>query len=329
MNKEIERYIKDKRTTNSDHTSANYKTALGKHFQDFLDQEDYKLEELDTDDIIDLYSFFKNSDLAGSTIKEYLGCIARFLEDTVSKDVAEKVRAFNFDTQSVTEHNLNTQNPILSVEQYMQLCDAAESIRDELVVRLLWETGCRPLELVRVKVSDVERDEETITFHTAKIPADSSRPRKRAVPYSSELNPILREWLDYGGRDKYSTSNSSYLLITERSEQMSANYPSQIIRKVAETAGHLEQYATSQDGTERDIEEKKQYFPNPRHFRNSYITHRVRAGMDLETLRDLAGHHDVSVTARYVQPDTETKKKKNEKYRPKSYSAKHEVARNI
>ena len=46
----------------------------------------------------------------------------------------------------------------LTPEEAHQLVDAAENERDHLFLRLLWETGVRVSEAIRIKPSDIGRD---------------------------------------------------------------------------------------------------------------------------------------------------------------------------
>lgn len=331
-------------TTGSDHTTANYKTALN-HFDDYLEQKDLEESDLDTDDIYGLEEFFTEKELAGSTIDQYLGCVEKYIRDEISEEVADQINNFVFDTQSLTEEKTSTKTPILEKKDYVQLRHFADDTRSELIIQLLWETGIRPLELTKIKIDDIDREEQLIEIETAKIPPKSNRQRTRTVPYSIEMRPTLRDWLDYGDRARYKTaSRSDYLIVTENATQMSSNYVNTLVLQVADKAdlkyAYKETDKETDEGTDEKTDEetdeesdekspKNQYFPNARHFRNSYATHRIWNGMDLETLRSMMGHHDVSVTAKYVKEKDQTLKEKNEHFRPKTSDMTTEVVRDL
>ena len=309
----------------SDHTVGNYKTALN-HFDQYLEEYDLDESELDTDNIYTLYSYFDDLGIAGSTIKQYLGCIEKYVRDVVEEDVADEINEFTFNTQSLTEAKTSTKTPILEKKHYVLLRNSADDTRSELIIQLLWETGIRPSELVKIEIDDIDREEQMIEIETSKIPIDSNRKRTREVPYSIEMRSTLREWLDYGHRARYKTaSRSDYLLVTENATQMTSNYVNTIVLDVAEKADIKYAYKeTEEDSTNS---KKNQYFPNARHFRNSFATYRIWNGMDLETLRSMMGHHDVSVTAKYVKEQSETIKEKNERFRPKTSDLKTELVK--
>lgn len=313
MNKES--YISKKRSkVGSEDTIGNYTTALN-HFENFLEKYEYTIEDLDTTNIHKLYTYFTNKNLAGSTVQQYLTVIQKYVREEVAEEIAEEIATFTFDTRSVTEAQLSTQTPIVTVDQYKQMIENSKDLRARLIVKLLWETGVRPKELSNIQIpQDVDRDKKEITIETAKIPIDSDRPRTRTVHYSVEMKSELREWLDYEGRSKYKTSaRSDYLIVTENSPKITPNYINTIILETAKRAGIKKEYSPNDS-------EKNQYFPNCRHFRNSFATYRNWKGMDLETLRQLMGHHDVSVTSRYVKDDSRKQSEKNDKYRPKIYT---------
>lgn len=313
MNKED--YIDQKRSkVGSEDTLGNYQTGLN-HFEKFLEEYNLTVDTLTTSNIHKLYSYFDNKDLAGSTVQQYLTVIQKYVREEISEDISEEIADFTFDTRSVTEAQLSTQTPIVTVDQYKQMVENAKDLRAKLIVKLLWETGVRPKELANIQHErDIDRDRKEITINTAKIPIDSDRPRTRTVHYSVEMKSELRDWLDYDGRKKYKQSaQSDYLLVTENSPKISSNYINTIILRTAERAGIKKEYSPHNST-------KNQYFPNCRHFRNSFATYRAWKGIDLETLRQLMGHHDVSVTSRYIKEDSREQAQKNETYRPKTYT---------
>lgn len=311
MNKE--NYLKKIRATNgSDHTVGNYKTALN-HLQRYLEKEDIDVDELDQYDIYGFKNYLIDS-VAGSTADQYLTTVQKYLREEVDEDLAEVIKDITINTQSVTERAFDTTTPIIDIDTYKQMVDAATDTRSKLIIQLLWETGIRPQELSNIESEDLDRDNRTITIQTAKIPVDSDRSRTRTVHYSIEMDTVLRYWIDKGGRDKYKTAGrSDYLIVTENSTQIDPNYINTIVSKVAKKADVRREYS-SENST------KNQYYPNCRHFRNSFATYRSWNGMDLETLRQLMGHHSVEVTSRYVKEDREEQSKKNEDYRPKTYT---------
>jgi len=48
---------------------------------------------------------------------------------------------------------------VLSEEDVYRLVEAAETPRDRLIILLLWETGCRPSELLNLRIGDMQFDE--------------------------------------------------------------------------------------------------------------------------------------------------------------------------
>lgn len=329
---EIDLFISDKSTEMKENSIDNYKTALQYHFKNFLEKQDLELEEINERNINNLYHYFKDRDLSENTARLYCGYIAHFLEDELGKyESAKKVRNFNLSAQPLTEQSGKDRRQYVTPEQYNKLLEHCERTLEKIIIALAWETGARPSEMIEIKHErDIDRDARTINMWTAKIPAKSDRKRYRQVPYSRELTPIIDEWLDYGARNKYNTSDSDYLLITERSKQMSANYPNEVLKKVAKRADMIDHYADSPENhPKNDTEKRKQVFPNMRNFRTAYITLRIRNGMDLETARQLVNHHSTEVTAGYVSESDETKRQKNEEYRPQTKSTEREFTRSL
>lgn len=272
-------------------------------------------------------TWLREQGLHDTTIARHADKLTVFIRDGKPKEKADTderedaiiqtLKDIEFSTQSLTEKFTGEETLWVSVDDYIRITDACETTREELIIRFLWETGVRRSELAELTIQRINRDDQVIKVDNKK------NEESRTIPYSDEIKPVLREWIDYGGRDAYKPAkNSQYLIVTQHSEQVQPAYINDIVRRVADRGDVTEIYG--QDAAGRNLS-----YPTAHHFRHAYATHRVANGMSLEILKELMGHHSVEVTSKYVGLKDETKKEANEKHRPKSFDMTTEVARNI
>jgi len=316
--REFVKEVKSKNEGNAN-TEANYRQAfhiLGE-FTEWYDHAD-GWRDLQSVDMYDLVEYLREErNLNDTTIKQHSDNLAHFFNKSDKEDLAEVLRDHKYNTESLSEKFKGKETLWVEVPQYIAIVEACETTREELIIRMLWETGVRTAELSELTLQRIDRDEDVIRIRNKK--SDGTR----SIPYSSEIKPVLREWLDYGGRDAFKTAqNSPYLIVTQNSEQVQPNYINTIVRRVSDRSGVGEVYG--EDAAGRDL-----HYPTAHHFRHAYATHRAAAGMNLEILRKLMGHHSVEVTSHYVGLKEETRKIQNEQARPKTYDRESEILRKL
>lgn len=313
----IKFYKKKKHKDQSPETAKNYREVFFRLEEWFEEQDIDGWEDFEAHQIADFVSRLREENISELTQQRYLQKISGFAQWDEREDIAEETRDYKFTNKTLQELKTGDSVKYLEIPQYKQIVNACESTLEELIIRSLWETGVRRAELADLTIQRVEREDQLYKVHTKKNDGT------RGVPYSSELEPTLMDWLDYGDRDQFGTAgDSTKLIINMHSGNVTPGYINKIVRRVSDRAGVTEVYG--QDAKDRNL-----HFPTARHFRNSYATHRVANGMSLEKLRKLMGHHDVSVTSKYVGVKTDQLREDNERYRPKSYDISNEVARNL
>lgn len=168
----------------------------------------------------------------------------------------------------------------------------APKLRNQLLVRLLFNTGLRRGELASVTMDALDREERTI-----RIPAMKS-PEPRTVTYSEQyVGFLLSRWIDEGYREatRYArTKGSDYLFPTDESEHISGDYIGQMVKRAAKDAGLQKVVATYSDG--RQIHKVTAHT-----LRHSYAVQAVNSGIDVRSLQRLLGHEDLETTMIYLR----------------------------
>jgi len=164
-----------------------------------------------------------------------------------------------------------------SVEQCRALLAAAGTPRDRAMVLLLVCTGIRRGELLGLRVSDLSAD-------LSEVKIRGKGERERLLPVPEQCREVFHNYL--GVRE----TDSRALFTNGANHQIGATTFHRWFRQLLKTAG-LE----NSDLT-------------PHCLRHAYATNLLRAGVDLETIRELMGHSDISVTGRYLSTDPSRKR---------------------
>ncbi|AEH35585.1 tyrosine-type recombinase/integrase [Halopiger xanaduensis] len=173
------------------------------------------------------------------------------------------------------------------------------ALRNEILIRLLWYTGMRSSEIVRVKIGDIDRDEGRIRIYAKKT--DDYRDVWYPV---NRMEPLLNEWLGYrrSALSPYA-DESPYLLLTHQAEQMRASHVSRIVKDAARNAGINEVLYVDAAG-------KKRWKVTGHTLRHSFATHHANV---LETpihiLQDVMGHDKIETTRKYISEDKEAQRR--------------------
>lgn len=177
-------------------------------------------------------------------------------------------------------------------------------VRDQLIIRLLWQTGIRRGEASGLEVDDVDRDEREITIR----PNVAKNGNERIVAYQQTLDGLLKEWLDYGFRDEMSaTADHGRLFVGERGAPLSGKRINEIVIDAADNAGiNRKVYADANAPVDEDGNKIPNRWKisahNVRHGFGTYMVNNTDAG--LWEVSQAMGHSSVEITQRiYVDDD--------------------------
>lgn len=176
-------------------------------------------------------------------------------------------------------------------EEHQKILDEAENRRVEVMLRTLWQTGLRAIELVTLHEDDVELSEKKIHVDTAKDGED------RTLSINLELKNELRKWMSHG-RHQSAYAGSGYLFPTLQSEHMKPRNFIAKVRNLADDAGVQDYNQIHQNGAERAEITVHSY-------RKSFGRRRLVDDPNSSTRRVqlLLGHSDVSTTEGYLELD--------------------------
>ncbi len=165
-----------------------------------------------------------------------------------------------------------------TVEQCRALIGAARAARDRAIILLLACTGIRRGELLALDVSDLAAD-------LSEVKVRGKGERERVLPIPEQCQSGLQDYL------YLRQSGSSALFVNRADSRIGTTTFHRWFRRLLEAAGLGDSSLT------------------PHCLRHAYATNLLRAGVDLETIRELMGHSDISVTGRYLSTDPSRKRK--------------------
>lgn len=151
-------------------------------------------------------------------------------------------------------------------------------VRDKLIVELLFGTGIRLAELLGLQEPDVNRYEQTIRVL-------GKRNKERIIPVNRELMHLLIAYNDLKKIQNFH-NNSLTLIVTEKGL---AAYPKLIYRIVQKYLAHISTH------------DKK----SPHVLRHSFATSLLNHGADLNAIKELLGHANLSATQIYTHNSVE------------------------
>ncbi|MGI4727096.1 MAG: tyrosine-type recombinase/integrase [Janthinobacterium lividum] len=151
-------------------------------------------------------------------------------------------------------------------------------IRDKLIIEILFGTGLRLAELLSIYETDINWYENTI-----KVIGKKSK--ERIVPLNKELLLLTKQYLAVKKNENFD-NNSLKLIVTDTG---SDGYPKLIYRIVQKYLG----YITTQN--------KK----SPHVLRHTFATSLLNNGADLNAIKELLGHANLSATQIYTHNSVE------------------------
>ena len=201
-----------------------------------------------------------------SSLKTYYNFLIRegFIQNNpVSKIVRPKTKKNIPEFISNDNINLLLDSDIFS--------DDFEGIRGRLIIELLYCTGIRRAELIGLRIKDLDFDNNTIKV-------TGKRNKQRIIPYPKTLNNLLKEYLI---KKEEINTDSEHMFLTNSGKQI---YPKLVYRVVNKYISYFS-----------SVKKK-----SPHILRHTFATHLLNNGADINAVKELLGHANLSATQIYT-----------------------------
>ncbi|KAB1192423.1 tyrosine-type recombinase/integrase [Haloferax sp. MBLA0076] len=193
----------------------------------------------------------------------------------------------------------------ISAEEVKLLMDNLCSLRDRLIARIVLEHGLRCSDLQKLKVSNINLDENRIVFYNTK-----SRIWQRAK-INDELALELRHWLEVGRNSSLVDPENEYLLPGTGKKHLSKTCLNEAIVEAAENAGIQEiigkvKLTGAQRPTFSHNREYRVFHRVTLHtLRHTFNQLMIDAGVPREARSAAMGHSSTETTKKYYEHNEE------------------------
>ena len=255
----------------SEHTIKSYTTDL-KQFTSFLSSEFQIIDEINEISFQIIRTWIASLLEKGinprsvnrkiSTLKTYFKFLIRegkLIENPMMKVVAPK-----------SKKRLPVfieEDQIASLLNEVQFEEGFVGQRNKLIIELFYVTGIRLSELINIKISDVD-------FNNQSIKVLGKRNKERIIPLSSQVVNDLNIFIENNQKNKYLFTNLE-------GEKL---YNKLVYRLVNKYIGEIS-----------SVNKK-----SPHILRHTFATHMLNNGADINAIKELLGHANLSATQVYT-----------------------------
>ena len=159
--------------------------------------------------------------------------------------------------------------------------------RDYLMIRLFYQTGMRLSELTNLKDSDINSDS---------IKVLGKRNKERLIPISLEFSKLIEQYKIFKNNEFEKVNE--YLIVSDSGNKV---YEKFVYRKVNYYIGIVS-----------SIDKK-----SPHILRHTFATHMLNNGADLNAIKEILGHENLSATQVYTHNSFEKLKNIHEQAHPR------------
>ena len=164
-------------------------------------------------------------------------------------------------------------------------------LRDNLMLRIMYDTGLRVSEIINLKITDVDTDKNLVKVF-------GKGHKERMVPFGRSVKRELVKYLPKRNKSVPHDLDDGYLLCTNQGTALNRR---NILRKIQIV------------GKKANVEGKRL---SPHTFRHSFAKQFLVSGADLFSLQSIMGHEKLETTRRYVHLLTEDIQKKHRQFSP-------------
>lgn len=264
-------YIKNKKRL-SENTVLSYFTDIKKYLE-YLNLKNIKLSDIRENDIIGYLIELEKADTSVATISRMISSIKSFhdylfLSNICSSNLAKDIKKPKVKKEEV---DILTEDEIESLLNFPKL-DTPKLIRDKAIFELLYGTGIKVSELVKMDINDVNLDMDYIYCNSEKS--------KRIIPISNVTKFYLEKYINESrgelvGKDEHS------LFVSSLGKRFTRQGLWKVIKKYASLAN-----------INKNI--------NPNMIRHSFAIHLLNKGANISVVSKILGNTNLSSLQVYL-----------------------------
>lgn len=275
-------YLRDVREVSKNTISA-YSTDL-KQFIEYLHSEEIKDFNKVTDTRIKAYQLYmKRNEKSNATISRSLVSIKNFISFLIRKRVMEEDP-----TECITSPKVEKLPPkVITYEQMKALLEAPDTKtiqgrRDRVILELLYATGMKASELIKLRICDVD-----LRFGCISIKLNG---HERVLPIGIIAKEVLTDYLVEIQKETNSNSNSivqdedreAYLFCTRLGNPFTRQGIWKLVKEYARKTKLHEDFSLQT-------------------IRNSFAAHMIDNGADVKSIQELLGVSEVIAAQKFIK----------------------------
>lgn len=248
-----------------------YANDLKQFFKSFKNKE--SVDDLLVSDLTDFIKIQNRQSRANATILRRLSSTKHFYR------FLEKEKLLPDSVPKIDSPRAIKKLPVsLSVEEVESLLEApdldkAEGLRDRAMLEVMYSSGLRVSELIKLERSQVNFIHGIVTIY-------GKGNRERRVPIGEYALEYLVKYIE-DARVKNVGKNSKYVFLNRYGKELSRQYFFRQVKKYATYAGIKE-----------DV--------SPHTLRHSFATHMLDRGAELRAVQEMLGHQNIATTQIYT-----------------------------
>ena len=256
--------------------------------------------------------YFKNNNLLNITTNDLKQYIQKSTKNIKTTSISHKITVIKNFYNFLLDDELIDKNPCmglkmpkkdkllpiyLTIDEINKLLDIKLdnpfNYRDKAILELLYATGIRISELVKLKISNIDFKEDLI-----RVIGKGSK--ERIIPITNEAKKYLDQYIYNYRPIILNNKNTEFVFINRYGKSISRQSVFKFIK--------LE---CLKKNIKKDI--------SPHTIRHTFATHLLQNGADLRIIQELLGHSDITTTQIYAHLVNEQLKKDYEEYHPHSH----------
>ena len=273
----------------SKNTLSSYAADL-KRYTLFLKEREKDITSALRSDIIDFNEALRSKGYSIPSICRYLSSIKAVYKYLLIENILDSDPSENIHMPKKWERLPKA----LSVSEVMDLLQASFSektiLRDSAMLELLYSSGLRVSELVKIKLGDIH-------FDAGFVRIMGKGAKERVVPVNTRALERVKIYMEKERPETLKKRQSPYLFVTRMGKPMSRQRFWQTLKAI---------------GKQANLE------ISPHTIRHCFATHLLEGGADLRSVQKMLGHSDISTTQIYTKVTTDRIKKVFKTYHPRA-----------